>query len=134
MIRQVFFEVTTPLPTLNKLLRMHWGTKKRLQDNLDNELEFISKTQLNGGEIPPMFLYHQYSREQPKKQKRVLIISLWRKKLQDPDNLVGSVKPLVDAIKKAGLIYDDSPEWITLKVKQTQGKPEKIFVEVRGKE
>jgi len=122
-VTQIFFEVFTPIPTLNKLLHMCWQAKKRLQDKLNLELGAFVLSQ-NPGEIPPGF--------RGAKKKRVLQITLHRKKLQDPDNLVGSCKPLIDAIKKAGLIYDDSSEWITLKVNQIQAKAETIFVEVRG--
>lgn len=44
------------------------------------------------------------------------------KKLFDRDNLVGGVKPVLDAIKLApgrlGFIVDDSEEWIVLDVTQ----------------
>jgi len=39
-------------------------------------------------------------------------------RLLDEDNLSGGVKPLLDSIKQAGLIEDDSPECIELCVRQ----------------
>lgn len=39
-------------------------------------------------------------------------------RLLDPDNLQGGVKPLVDCIKESGLIWDDSPDWLELDVRQ----------------
>ena len=122
---QIFFEVFTPLPTLNKLLRMHWAVKKRLQDQINTEIAVIVNAMVTStGEIPPEFL--------GMKKKRVLIITLYRKKLQDPDNLVGSCKPLIDAVKKTGLIYDDSDTWVKLDIRQLIAGQEKCFVEVRG--
>jgi hypothetical protein len=41
-------------------------------------------------------------------------------RLLDPDNLVASVKPLIDEIRKANLIADDDPASIKLTVLQSQ--------------
>jgi len=49
--------------------------------------------------------------------RKVEIFS-YRKQLLDPDNLVGSVKLLLDAIEEAGLIWEDSPEYLSLSVFQ----------------
>jgi len=44
-------------------------------------------------------------------------IIVFRKiKAQDPDNRVGSVKHLVDAINRCGWLVDDSDEWLDLAV------------------
>lgn len=48
---------------------------------------------------------------------RVTITS-YRRRLLDPDNLVHGCKPVLDAIKRLGLIRDDSPRWLDLEVKQ----------------
>jgi len=47
------------------------------------------------------------------RKKEVTVISI-RKKLMDPDNFIGGLKPLLDALKENKLIVDDSPEWIDL--------------------
>lgn len=119
---QIFFDVFTPLVPLNKLLHMCWQARKRLQDTLNSEV--AAAVLVHDPEIPKGFL--------GAKKKRVVVITLYRKKLQDPDNLVGSVKPLVDALKKAWLIYDDSPEWLTLRVHQAKCEEQKTYVEIRG--
>jgi hypothetical protein len=41
-------------------------------------------------------------------------------RLLDDDNLRGGAKPLIDCLKEAGLIHDDSPKWIDLDVTQEQ--------------
>ena len=43
-------------------------------------------------------------------------ILCYRKGLQDPDNAVASVKPLVDALVARGWAVDDSAKWLTLEV------------------
>lgn len=41
-----------------------------------------------------------------------------RKRLLDPDNLVGGVKYLLDGLRYAGILPDDNPDQITLQVSQ----------------
>lgn len=50
--------------------------------------------------------------------------------LLDPDNLVGSIKPVLDGLRYAKVIKDDSPEHIELTVTQSRGKPcTRIYVQ-----
>jgi hypothetical protein len=42
-------------------------------------------------------------------------------RLLDPDNLVASCKPILDALRANGLIHDDDPEHLTLAVTQAKG-------------
>jgi hypothetical protein len=49
-------------------------------------------------------------------------ITLYRKRLQDPDNAVASVKPVVDALVRNGWLVDDSPEYLDLKVVEMKAK------------
>lgn len=126
MIHQIFFEVFTPLPTLNKLLRLHWAAKAKIQKTLAAEVALIVREmESHDDEIPVGFL--------GQREKRVVVIMLRRKKLMDEDAKYGAVKPLLDAIKKAGLIYDDSPEWLTLRVNQEKNDKDRTLVEVRGR-
>lgn len=41
----------------------------------------------------------------------------------DPDNLMGSVKPVIDALRYAKVLVDDSAQHIKLTVTQSRGKP-----------
>ena len=36
-----------------------------------------------------------------------------RQKLRDRGNLIGGLKPVLDAMTLTGLIVDDSPKWLT---------------------
>jgi Holliday junction resolvase RusA-like endonuclease len=51
------------------------------------------------------------------KRRRVEIVS-FRARYLDKDNLYGGAKVLVDAIRDIGMIVNDSPKWIDLKVRQ----------------
>ena len=41
-----------------------------------------------------------------------LTVTSYRLKLCDPDNLKGGMKVLVDALRRSGMLVDDSPEWL----------------------
>ncbi|MGW8179453.1 MAG: hypothetical protein ACWGQW_11945 [bacterium] len=56
-------------------------------------------------------------------------ITLHRKKLQDPDNAVGSVKPVLDALKRNGWLVDDSPEYLELIVREEKSKEQRTVIE-----
>lgn len=53
-------------------------------------------------------------------KRSVVRITSHRRRLLDPDNLVGGVKYFVDSIKYAKLIDGDAPENITLEVSQNK--------------
>ena len=61
-------------------------------------------------------------------RRRVTIIS-YRKRLLDEDNNVGSTKPLLDAVKDMGLIWDDSPKFCELVTRQE--KAGKVMTEIQ---
>lgn len=90
------------VPSLNKLLRMHWAKRRRLCDDVQAEI-----TAMHGLPLP--------SRRRVAKSVRIMS---YRKRLLDKDNLTGGAKPIVDALKLCGFIWDDSPEWIELHVDQ----------------
>jgi hypothetical protein len=56
--------------------------------------------------------------EETSPQRAHLRITRFGQRLLDDDNLRGGAKPLIDCLKEAGLLHDDSPEWLTLDVKQ----------------
>ena len=65
--------------------------------------------------------------------KRHVTLQRYGSRVLDLDNYYGGVKPLLDAMKKVGLIKDDREEWLTLEylpqVKCKRGE-EKIIIEV----
>ena len=58
-------------------------------------------------------------------EKRDVEVAVSRCQLLDPDNLVASVKPVVDGLKKQ-VIVDDSSEWMHLTVTQTKVSSRKL--------
>jgi Holliday junction resolvase RusA-like endonuclease len=64
--------------------------------------------------------------------RRVTIIRLYsgREREWDYGNLVGGCKPVLDAMKAAGLIVDDSPKWSEQIYKQERGAESGLRVEV----
>lgn len=63
--------------------------------------------------------------------KRECKITSHRKRLLDPDNLVGGMKPLIDAIVKFGMLIDDNPDMCDLRVGQEKSKHPKTVIELR---
>jgi len=99
-ICKIVLPIVTNSP--NRLLRIHWSERYKLQKDYGYLLNAAieDRHKVKPGE------------------KRQLEIYSYRKQLLDPDNLVGSVKLLLDAIEEAGLIWDDSPEYLSLSVSQ----------------
>lgn len=58
-------------------------------------------------------------------------VTIYHKKAYDPDNLAGSLKPVLDALKNVGFIKDDSAKSIELvPPKQVIGKIEKTLIRI----
>lgn len=104
--------------SLNKMLRQHWA-KRRLYYR---EWKWLIRSKFIG--YPLSFLY-------PQTKKCIVIITQYRKRLLDKDNLLGSCKAVLDAIRYWGLIKDDSPKWIDLEVYQYIGKPVRTEIEIK---
>jgi hypothetical protein len=49
-----------------------------------------------------------------------VVIQLIKPRLYDHDNFVGGCKPIIDSLRKLGLIHNDSPHWLDLQVEQIQ--------------
>lgn len=91
-------ELPDVLASMNRLLRVHWGARR----NYTAGFEKIAEVFRRESNIPPA------------KKRRELYVIQYRRRPLDKDNLYGSVKPLVDGLKKAGLLVDDSEKWLDL--------------------
>lgn len=60
----------------------------------------------------------EVSREEKMSLRPVVRIASFRRRVLDPDNLIGGCKYFIDGLRHAGLIPDDRPEDITLEVRQ----------------
>lgn len=89
-----------------------------------------------------VLLYRKYRKEweyvigliiQPQKRyekKMRVVIHSYRKRLLDKGNLVHGCKPILDTLKKIGVIYDDSPKWIEDIYLQSISKKETTTIEI----
>lgn len=89
-------------PSPNRLRGKHWGVKKQLGDYWSS---------LVRAEILP---------QKCPVRKRKAVVVLHHSRLYDKDNAYASVKPVVDALTRWGLIVDDSKEWLDLEVQQAK--------------
>ena len=91
----------------NKMLRMHWAVRRKLKREIIAELELRVMPFLMKNEIPF--------------QKCHIVVERHisgRHKFMDPDNLVGSMKMLIDAMRERGIINDDTPEDVVITARQ----------------
>lgn len=109
------YTITVPdvPPSLNKVLRMHWTSKAKLNSKWDAEI-FVA--------APKFF---------PIGKMRV-IIKLHHSRLYDKDNAYGAVKPVVDALVSTGLLKDDTCHWLELTVEQVKStrKDKRTVIEI----
>jgi hypothetical protein len=97
------FSIPGRLPTNNELLRAHWSKRGRLKKSYLNFLR--------------LQLDNPFPEEAAKVRARVHVTAYLRRRY-DEDNLHGGVKVLLDALRAARLIYQDSPRWLDLQVDQ----------------
>lgn len=111
-------KLTLPIVTEsnNKLLRMHWAVRRRLKVGYMDELLVAMNTS------------NYATRELQAQKKRECHIISYRKRLLDKDNLYGGIKPLVDCLVEWKLLKDDSPDNVTLIVKQKKSKHPKTII------
>jgi Holliday junction resolvase RusA-like endonuclease len=96
------------IESLNKWQRWHWAKRSKAKRQWMEEI-IVALGATRG---------IHFKRAVPKRMK--VVITSYRKRLLDEDNLYGGAKPLLDALCDMFLIVDDSPEWIDLKVNQKQ--------------
>ena len=90
----------------NILDRLHWSKKSMLK----KEYALLIRNQMK--------LKKHYSSPIKEPKFFTLEIVSWRKRLLDYDNLVGGCKQLIDAMIDEQFIWDDSPQYLDLRVKQ----------------
>ena len=101
-------EISLPrtAPSLNRLLRLHWADRRKLKD----DWQWLLLAERAKGNFPK----HQ--------TKLKITITRFSPKLLDTDNLYGSCKIVLDAMKAVGILVDDSPSHIDLICSQAKGK------------
>lgn len=103
-------QVPEVVPSLNRLMRLHWAARRRLLKKWE-WIVFAEVYRVGG---PLAIKYEGRMRVR---------ITRRSGKLLDQDNLVGSAKIVLDALKNSRLIADDSPLHIELICDQETGRP-----------
>jgi len=88
-------------PSLNKLMRMHWAAKSRLRSKYGNAVFALLSAK-----------GWRFREKNNIPRASVKIIVYQRTRRLDQDNLIGGMKPLIDGMRDAGVIRNDSPAWI----------------------
>jgi len=116
------FTIDEVPPSLNKLIRMHYYKRMELQKNWDWQVKAA---------IMNEYKYFYPSPENANFFKRKVVhITLYRKRLLDDDNAVGGAKCLIDALKHNSVIYDDRPQYAKIDVKQIKSKEQKTEISI----
>ncbi len=105
--QEISFVIPRVPTSLNKMLRIHYRTRMLEQRVWDDEVFVAVPVQARAN-------WRALSGESKPIPMQVEINVVWAKRRLDPDGLVGSLKPILDAMRKSGLIYNDSPKWLTL--------------------
>lgn len=103
-------EFTVPRVPLspNLMLRMHWSKRREERNSWVPEI-IVAQS--------PESL--EWMRLWARKNRKVKVkITIYHKRLFDPDNLYGSVKYILDVMQMLEFLKDDSPRWMKLKVYQ----------------
>ena len=100
----VIIEIPRATPSNNQVVRAYRNghAKKRLRELWELELACALKDKRG-----PMKRYVEKNRPRMR-----LTVLCRRKRLLDPDNLRGGLKPILDAAKNIGLIVDDRVEFL----------------------
>lgn len=114
MINQI--KLPIKVESRNVLDRQHWAVKRRQKQNY----QLLIRNQMRLNNVP-----------KTTPQKYQLIITSYRKRLLDHDNLVGGCKHLIDALFNELFIWDDSPKFLSTPIiKQIKSNKEEFtFIE-----
>lgn len=93
--------------SINSQNNMHWATKHKWKKAWEDEVYFS------------MMEHRSYFKKIPIPYLKLKII-YYNVQVMDEDNLRGSVKPILDGIVNAGVIYDDSPKYLSHTVEQVK--------------
>lgn len=88
-------------PPLTANRRLHWGEQAKLTKRIRTELAWRVKAAINSGKLTPAQRVRVQLRYIPKTNRN-----------RDTDNLWPTLKPICDGIVDAGLVHDDTPEYM----------------------
>ena len=97
--------ISTPPPSLNVLLRMHYHKRVKLKRRI--RLEVWAQTggrAFRGPDVLPHHLLYPVTITGTRYGKQPL----------DPDNLIGSLKPVIDALVWCKVLFDDTEKHVSI--------------------
>jgi crossover junction endodeoxyribonuclease RusA len=118
VVVEVFIDLVNDRPPLNANDRMHWRQKAALTKRVRETTAWRVKAL---GIPPARHLTVQLHYAPGDKRKR-----------RDPANLCATSKPAIDGLVDAGLVPDDTPEWVTelMPVIDTAPQPRRLWLEI----
>ena len=116
-MKKLILSVKPTPPSPNRTLRMHWAVRRKLFKNIYDQVFWQVKQAKWKGKGP-------------------IKISIERRSAvrMDPDNLIGSLKPVIDGLVRAGVIPDDGEDDIsfgTIKQVKSKRKDAELMIMVR---
>jgi hypothetical protein len=90
----------------NQLNKLHWSKRHRIAKRLKRD---VWATTQGKRPVKPL-------------DRATVMITSHRKSLLDPDNLVAGCKPYIDALVTNGVLVDDTPANVCLKIHQAKSK------------
>lgn len=104
-MHKIFLSIPRLTPSNNVLLRMHYMKRHQLSKTWLQEVT-IAAVESKLGTLPPFVR---------KEERRTVIVISYRRRRLDPDNYAAGLQPLLNALKKRGLIWDDHEKYIELR-------------------
>jgi hypothetical protein len=95
-------------PSFNKWKGRHWSGYSKQKNQI---LEDLGKLLRLAGINP-------FARIPPRTPAIVEVFVYQKTRRLDEDNLAGQMKPFFDSLRELGLIYQDSPKWLTRDLEQ----------------
>lgn len=136
MLTDTVLELVLPLKlqSPNKLRGFHWHTRHRETQVFQAALSIIGGVDLKTWSVVTGVEWRvdQRGHQKPyeirrKERRRVTVIrqvATRRQFIRDDENLHFAVKPLNDALKRLGLLYDDSRTWLEQPPVEQQVSPD----------
>lgn len=126
-MNEISFSIPRIPVSLNRLLRLHWAKQKKYRDAWFEEI-WAAIPNGKGMRKPG---------SEEKRQCYIEIHVVHPKRRYDDDNLAGACKVIVDCCRTLGLIYQDSPKWLTMVRRQSlvsrSGPPARTEVRITEK-
>lgn len=118
-LKNITLQIPLVVPSPNLWVRAHWRRYQSIKTQWCEEIAFAVLGL--GAQRNALVLPFEWA--------HVEVIS-YRKRLLDPDNLAGGLKPIMDGLRYAGVIQDDTARNVHITVMQFISKPPSTVIRV----